>query len=100
MPLLHFIVPLALVAIAAWLVNAYIPMSANTRSLVNIVLTLIVVGMGLWAINTYVPMAGSIQAILNIVVVAAACVRVLQAVGLWDRTLQLWSNLTHRHASH
>ena len=99
MPLLQFLVPLVLVAIAAWLVNACIPMSTNTKSLVNIVLTLIVVGMGLWAINTYVPMAGSIKAILNIVVVIAACVRVLKAVGLWDRTLQLWSNLTHHHTS-
>jgi hypothetical protein len=36
-------------------------------------------------------MAGSIKAILNIVVVVATCVFVLQATGLWGRTVGLWN---------
>ena len=49
--------------------------------------------MVLWLINSYVPMAGSIKAILNIVVVAATCVGVLKAVGLWDEVVRLASKL-------
>ena len=83
------------VAVAAWLINRYIPMPENIRPIVNIVLALLVVGMVLWLINTYVPMAGSIKAILNIVVVVATCVGVLQTVGLWSQVVRLWSNLTN-----
>ena len=64
--------------------------------LVYIVLVLLIVGMGLWLINNYIPMAGSIKTILNVVVVIATCVGVLQAVGLWNPTVRLWSNLTNR----
>lgn len=53
--------------------------------LINIVLVLIVAGVGLWLINSYIPMASSIKTILNVVVVAAVCIWVLQAVGLWGR---------------
>ncbi len=95
MPLISLAVALIVVGILAWLINARIPMPANTKTILNIVLALIVVGMALWLINTYVPMAGSIKAILNIVVVIATCVRVLQAVGLWGQTVRLWSSLTH-----
>jgi predicted membrane protein len=96
MPLLSFVVALVAVGLAAWLVNRYVPMPVGPKTIVNVVLALIVVGMALWLINTYVPMAGSIQAILNIVVVVAACVGVLQAVGLWSDVVRLWNNLTHR----
>jgi hypothetical protein len=41
-------------------------------------------------------MARSINAILNIVVVVATCVRVLQAVGLWSKVVEMWSNLKMR----
>jgi len=87
---------LILVAIAAWLVNTRISMPGNIKSILNVVLGLIVVGTVLWLINTYVPMAGVIKAILNIVVVIATCVGVLQALGLWNQTVSLWTNLTHR----
>jgi hypothetical protein len=59
------------------------------------VLALIVIGIFLWVVNTYVPMAGSIRALLNIVVFIATCVLVLKAVGLWDRAVRLWGDLTH-----
>ena len=98
MPLVQIIVALVLVAFVAWLANVYLPASESTRKVVNVVVSLIVVGMILWAINAYIPMARSIKAILNVVVVIAMCVRVLQALGLWEWTVQLWHNLTRHHA--
>jgi predicted membrane protein len=91
MPLIQLVVALVVVALVAWCANVYIPMPANIKSIVNLVLSLVVVGMFLWLINVYVPMAGSIKAILNIVVVVATCVFVLQATGLWGRTVGLWN---------
>jgi predicted membrane protein len=99
MPLLYIALALLAVGIIGTLVNRYITVPGNARTVVNIVLALIVVGMGLWLINTYVPMAGSIKAILNIVVVLATCVGVLQRVGLWGRVILMWDDLTH-HALH
>lgn len=98
MILMEIVVALVFVALAAWLVNIYLPASGNTRAVVNTVLMLIVVGIALWAINNYIPMAGAIKAILNIVVVVAVCVRILQVLGLWGSTVRLWHNLTHHHA--
>jgi predicted membrane protein len=92
MPLAYVLVTLIFVIIIGWIVNRYITVPPNIKTIVNIVLGLIVVGMGLWLINTYVPMAGSIKAILNIVVVLATCVGVLQAVGLWSRVVRLWND--------
>jgi predicted membrane protein len=98
MPLLYLVLALIAVAVAARVVNIYVPMPPNTRSIINVVLSLLVVGMVLWLINTYVPMAGSIKAILNIVVVVATCVGVLQAVGLWPHVAKIWSDLTRHRA--
>src|SRR5439155_9056277 len=89
MPLIYLGLALLVVGIVAWLINAYVPLPGNIKTILNVVLALIVVGMGLWLINTYVPMAGSIKAILNIVVVVATCVQVLRALGLWNRTMRL-----------
>ena len=75
------------------------PLSWNIKRILNIVLALIVVGMALWLINTYVPMAGSIKGILNIVVVAATCVLVLQAVGLWSPVVRAWNTLIFRQSA-
>ena|SRR5437660_12743285 len=94
MPLIYLLVALIVVGILAWLINRYIKVPSNVKTILNIVLALIVVGIALWLINTYVPMAGSIKAILNIVVVVATCVAVLQAVGLWTQVVRLWNNLT------
>jgi len=95
MPLLDLVLALIIVGLIAWVVNLYVPTPGDTRTMLNVVLALLVVGMGLWLVNTYVPMAGSIKVILNIVVVVATCVRVLQTLGLWDRVVSLWDNLTH-----
>jgi predicted membrane protein len=95
MPFIYLVVALIAVGIVGWLINSYITVPTNIKTILNIVLALIVVGMGLWLINSYVPMAGSIKAILNIVVVVATCVGVLQAVGLWGQVVRLWSNLTN-----
>src|SRR5437588_4721855 len=100
MTLLYVGMALTLVALVAWLVNTYVPMPGNIKTVVNVVLALLVVGMVLWLINTYVPMAGSIKAILNIFVVVATCVGVLQAVGLWSQVVRLWHNLTNRRILH
>jgi undecaprenyl pyrophosphate phosphatase UppP len=97
MPLLYIVVALIVVAIIAWLSNAYIPVAPGAKAIVNAVLALIVVGIALWLINTYVPMAGSIKVILNLVVVAATCVGVLRALGLWSGVVRLWSTvISHR----
>jgi predicted membrane protein len=95
MQFVYVVAALIAVVIIGLLVNRNATVPGNARTIVNIVLALIVVGIGLWLINTYVPMAGSIKAILNIVVVVAACVGVLQAVGLWSQVVRLWGNLTH-----
>ena len=95
MPLIYIVVALIAVGIIGWLINSYMRVPTNIKTILNIVLALIVVGIGLWLINSYVPMAGSIKAILNIVVVVATCVGVLQAVGLWSEVVRLWSNLTN-----
>lgn len=98
-PLIQVLVALIGVVVAAWVLNALLPLSHGIRRIVNVVLALIVVGIALWLINVYIPMAGSIKAILNIVVVIATCIGVLQAVGLWRSLVRLWSDFTHR-ASH
>jgi hypothetical protein len=53
--------------------------------LVNIVIALVVIGVVLWLINAFIPMAAGIKSLLNVVVVVAAAVWVLQAFGLWAR---------------
>jgi hypothetical protein len=99
MSFISLLVALVIVGIIAWLVNTQIPVAARIKGIVNLVLALTAVGIVLGIINTYVPMAGSIKAILNIVVIAETCVGVLDALGLWKRTLRFWSNLTG-HAGH
>jgi len=98
MPFLYLALTLVIVAVAAWLLNVYVPMPANIRPVMNVVFGLIIVGIALWLINTYVPMAGSIKDILNIVVVLAVIVWVLQAFGLWGSVVGMWRNLRYRAA--
>jgi predicted membrane protein len=95
--LLHLVLAVIIVAVVGWLINTLIPVPGNVKPILNVVLALILVGIALELINTYIPMAESIKAILNVVVVVATCVRVLQAVGLWDRVLRMWSSLTTKH---
>src|SRR5579863_5558722 len=95
--LLQLALALIVVAVVGWLINTVITVPGNVKPILNVVLALIVVGIALELINTYIPMAGSIKAILNAVVVVATCVRVFQAVGLWNRVLRMWTSLTRKH---
>jgi hypothetical protein len=90
------VLALVVVGLVLYLINTRIPMPETIRTLANVVLGLIVVGVLLFLINTYIPMAGSIKAILNIVVVVATCVKVLQALGLWDAVVRSWNRLRHK----
>jgi hypothetical protein len=49
-------------------------------SLISVVVTLIVVGVLLWLVNAYIPMAASIKRIINVVVVVAVCLWLLFAI--------------------
>jgi hypothetical protein len=51
-------------------------------SLISLVLTLIVVGVLLWLVNAYIPMDAKIKKILNIVVVVVVVLWLLYAFGL------------------
>ena len=97
MPIINLMFGLVIVAVILYVANNSARLTDNTRTIVNVVLGLLFVGMLLWLINTFVPMAKSIKAILNVVVVVAVCVRVLQALGLWNDVTRMWDNLVgHR----
>ena len=51
--------------------------------LVTVLLTLVVVGVVLWAINAYVPMEARVKSLLNIVVILVLVVWLLRAFGIW-----------------
>ncbi|MBA3670247.1 MAG: hypothetical protein H0W71_09355 [Sphingomonas sp.] len=53
-------------------------------SLISIILVICVVGVLLWAINAYLPMDARIKNILNIVVVIALVLWLLKAFGVLD----------------
>ena len=50
--------------------------------LLNVVLTLIVVGVVLWLINAYIPMQATIKKIINIVVVIVVILWLLNGFGV------------------
>ena len=50
--------------------------------LLNVVLTLIVVGVVLWLINAFIPMEATIKKILNVVVVIVVVLWLLYAFGI------------------
>lgn len=54
--------------------------------LISIIITLVIVGVALWAINAYIPMAASVKKILNIVVVIVLVVWLLQVFGVMGST--------------
>jgi hypothetical protein len=54
-------------------------------SLLSLVLALIVVGVLLWLVNAYIPMDATIKRILNIVVIVAVVLWLLKAFGLFDQ---------------
>lgn len=51
--------------------------------LINLVITLIVVGVLLWLVNRFIPVQGNIKSILNGVVVIAVILWLLDAFGLF-----------------
>jgi hypothetical protein len=51
-------------------------------SLVGLIITLAIVGVILWAINAYLPMDAKIKQILNIVVVIVVILWLLQVFGV------------------
>jgi len=53
--------------------------------MLSLVITLIVVGVLLWAINAYLPMDANIKKILNIVVVICVVVWLLSQFGVFHR---------------
>ena len=54
-------------------------------SLITLVLTLIVVGVLLWLVNAFIPMDAKIKKILNVVVVICVVVWLLYAFGILGR---------------
>jgi hypothetical protein len=50
--------------------------------LVNLIITLIVVGLLLWLVNNYIPMDGNIKTILNVVVIIAVIIWLLRLFGV------------------
>jgi len=50
--------------------------------LIQLVLVLAVVGLALWLINQFIPMAGSIKTILNVVVVIVVILWLLNIFGV------------------
>jgi hypothetical protein len=50
MPLLPIIVTLIVVGVLLWLVNAYIPMDAKIKQILNVVVLIVVV---LWLLNVF-----------------------------------------------
>ena len=51
-------------------------------SLIGLVLTLVIVGVLLWLLNNYVPMDSQIKTIINVVVVILVVVWLLQTFGV------------------
>ena len=56
--------------------------------LVTIVIALVVVGLLLWLVNRYIPMQGQIKSILNGIVVIAVVLWLLRVAGLFDNLSQ------------
>lgn len=55
--------------------------------LLDLVLQLVVIGIILYFINAYVPMQAQIKKIMNIAVVVAVIIWVLKVFGFWARIL-------------
>lgn len=51
--------------------------------MISILLTLIVVGVLLWLVNAYIPMDAKVKTILNAVVIIVLVVWLLKVFGLW-----------------
>lgn len=58
--------------------------------LISLVMVLIVVGVLLWAVNAYIPMDAKIKNILNVVVVIAVVLWLLQVFGVLGSMHTIW----------
>lgn len=56
-----------------------------SMSLLTLIVFLVVVGVVLWAINAFLPMDAKIKLILNVVIVLVVVLWLLRAFGLLDR---------------
>jgi hypothetical protein len=54
-------------------------------SLLSLIITLIVIGILLWLVNAYIPMDAKIKQILNVVVIVCVIIWLLYAFGLIAR---------------
>lgn len=52
--------------------------------LISLIIVLVVVGVLLWLVNAYIPMDAMMKRILNIVVIVAVVLWLLKAFGLLD----------------
>jgi hypothetical protein len=52
-------------------------------SLLALIVAIVIVGVVLWLINAYIPMDAKIKMILNIVVVIVLVIWLLRALGVW-----------------
>lgn len=57
--------------------------------LLPIILTLVVVGVLMWAINAYIPMEARIKRLLNIVVIILLIFWLLKLFGVWEQVGQM-----------
>jgi hypothetical protein len=65
------------------------PQGGENVPLINLVIALAIVGVALYLINRYIPMASSIKSILNVVVVVCSCSMGLAGGGTVGRYQQL-----------
>ncbi len=63
--------------------NAPLPSKKKHMPLLNIFIVLIIVGVLLYLINRFIPMDGNIKSILNIVAVIAVIVWLLKVFGIF-----------------
>lgn len=52
-------------------------------SILYVVLVLAIIGVALWALNTFIPMEGRIKQLINVLVIIVAVVWVLKVMGVW-----------------
>lgn len=53
-------------------------------SILSLVLAIVVVGVLLWMVNAYIPMDATIRRILNLVVITCLIIWLLKVFGLWQ----------------
>jgi hypothetical protein len=56
--------------------------------IITVILVIVVVGVLLWLINAYIPMEAMIKRILNIVVIVFLVIWLLKVFGLWAYLMQ------------